>query len=67
MTVVPEMATETPKPSAATVSDPFSSASCLPIGTVVRDFAPIAEAGLASSGREIAPTAIRMAIRDVRI
>ena len=30
--IVPEMATGTPKPSPGTVSEPFSSVSCFPIG-----------------------------------
>src|ERR1039458_5890461 len=35
-TVVPEMTTETPKPSSATVSEPFSSAACFhPLAVLV--------------------------------
>ncbi len=55
MAVVPEMATEMPNSSAAT--EPFNSASCLPIGGVVRGTAATAEVVLARRGKEIAPIA----------
>jgi hypothetical protein len=66
MAVVPEIANEAPNSSSATVSEPFSSASCVPIGSAVRGLAATADALLARSGSEMALTArsaVRLAIR----
>jgi hypothetical protein len=61
------MATDMPKKSLATVSEPFSIASCVPIDGDVRGLAATPEVVLAKSGRESAPTAMRLAMRNVRM
>jgi hypothetical protein len=65
--VEPEIATEEPRLSPATVSEPFSSASCFPIGVELRGLAATAEALHARRGRATAPAATRLANRDVRM
>jgi hypothetical protein len=71
------MAVAKPTPSPATVSEPFSSASCFPTADAVRGLAATADAvrGLAAtadavharSGSEIAAAAMTVAKRDVRM
>jgi hypothetical protein len=65
--VVPEMAVAKPTPSPATVSEPFSSASCFPTADAVRGLAATADAVHARSGSEIAAAAMTVAKRDVRM
>jgi hypothetical protein len=64
---LPEIATEVPNSSPATESEPSSGATCFQIEGVLRGLAATAEVLLARSGREIAPTATRLAMRDVRM
>ncbi len=66
-TVVPEIATEKPNESSATVLEPFSSASCVPIDGAARELAPTAEAKLTRSGREVAATTSRPPMSDLRM
>jgi hypothetical protein len=64
---VPEMATEMPNQSLATESEPFSSASRVPIDGVARGLAATTEAVFARNGKVIAPTTMRLAMEDTRM
>ena len=54
MAIAPKTAVESPKPSLATVSEPFSSASCVPIGGLVSDLTAPTEVPVLVSGTTVA-------------